>query len=176
MEEPKGLRQVLRPALPAMLDFDGEFTHKIDKKGRLFMPSSLLEEIKEKADQGHFRVMANRAEGCFDLYTESEYEVFRRSALGKEKTARGARLLRRYLGANTRKVKVDSQNRVLLPEELRSRITLEGEVMIVGCGTYIEIWDPKVYEIRALPEADHYYGAEADELRNPDYVPEEGEQ
>ena len=167
-----------------MIDFDGEFTHKIDKKGRVFMPSALLDEVATAVEKehvsaselGYFRVFANRAVGCFDLYTESEFQKFRRSALGKEKTAHGARLLRRFIGASTRKIKVDSQNRILLPDELRSRIALEGEVEIVGCGSYIEIWDAKVYAKTAFPEADSYYGSEASALRNPDYVPEEGEQ
>ena len=162
------------PAAP-MLDFEGEYAHKIDQKGRVFIPILLLDEITEPAEKGHFRVMVNRATGCFDLYTESEFEKFRRSALGKEKTAHGARLLRRYIGASTRRIKIDTQNRILLPEELRSRIDLGDEVLIVGCGTYIEIWNAKLYQEQAFPEADRYYGAEAAELRNPDYVPEEGE-
>ncbi|MHC4380068.1 MAG: division/cell wall cluster transcriptional repressor MraZ [Planctomycetota bacterium] len=158
-----------------MLDFDGEYTHKIDKKGRVFMPTALLDEVKEASERGHFHVMANKAVGCFDVFTESEFKKWRRSALSTEKTALGARLLRRYIGASTRKVKVDSQNRILLPEELRSRIKLEGEVLIIGLGNSIEIWDAKIYAETAFPEADEYFGAEAAALRNADYVPEEGE-
>ncbi len=163
-----------QPRIP-MPNFDGEYPHKIDSKGRLFVPSRILEEILEPADQGHFRVMVNKAEGCLDLHTESGYEAFRKSALSKERTARGARLLRRYLGANTRKIKIDAQNRILLPEDLRARICLGKEAILVGCGSYIEIWDAKIYQETAFPDADTYYGAEAAELRNPDYVPEEGE-
>jgi len=167
-----------------MIDFDGDSTHKIDKKGRIFMPSALLEEVDraiakkelDPSEGGYFRVFANRAVGCFDLYTESEFRKFRLTSLGKEKTAQGARLLRRFIGANTRRIKVDSQNRILLPEDLRSGLPLEGEVEIVGCGSYIEVWDAKTFLEKAMPEADNYYGIEAPALRNPDYVPEEGEQ
>lgn len=158
-----------------MGSFNGEFAHKIDAKGRIFVPRRILEEIDDPQQRSHFHVLVNKAEGCLDIYTASAFDQFTRSALAKQKTSRGARLLRRSLGANSRRIPLDAQGRILLPEELRERIQMGRDAMIVGSLSYFEIWDRKVYEQTALPNADEFFDAEAAEFRNPDYMPEEGE-
>jgi MraZ protein len=160
---------------PPMGTFNGEFEHKIDSKGRMFVPRRILEEIEEPAERNHFQVVVNKEEGCLDVFTESAYREYLRSALAKQKTARGARLLRRSLGANSRKVPLDTQGRILLPKELRERIELGEDAVLVGSLSYFEIWDRERYQAVALPEADEFYNAEAADFRNPDYEPMEGD-
>jgi MraZ protein len=159
-----------------MGSFNGEYAHKIDQKGRIFVPRRILEEIQDSNERNHFHVVVNKAEGCLDIYTASAFASFVDSAVAKQKTARAARLLRRSLGANSRKIPLDAQGRILLPEELRARIELGRDAMIVGSLNYFEIWDRKVYTETALPAADEFYDAEFATFRNPDYKPEEGEQ
>lgn len=163
------------PSASVMGTFNGEYEHKIDSKGRIFVPRRIVEEIEEPAERNHFQVVVNLEEGCLDVYTESAYREYLRVSLAKEKTARGARLLRRSLGANSRKVPLDTQGRVLLPKELRERIKLGADAVIVGSLSYFEIWDRSRYMNDALPEADDFFNAEVANFRNPDYEPMEGE-
>ncbi|MCP4093949.1 MAG: hypothetical protein GY747_10920 [Planctomycetes bacterium] len=159
-----------------MGSFNGEFAHKIDTKGRIFVPRRILEEIEDPTERNHFHVVVNKADGCLVIYTSSAFDAFIKGAVAKQKTARNAQLLRRSLGANSRRIPLDAQGRILLPEELRARIEMGRDAMIVGSLTYFEIWDRKVYEEMALPAADEFFDAEAATFRNPDYVPEEGGQ
>jgi len=92
--------------------------------------------------------------------------------LRNEKNASRAKKLRRSLGANSRKLKVDAQGRVLLPEELRSRIDLSGEAMIVGALSYFEIWNRTKYE-SGLVDADDYFNSATGDMTSPDYQPTE---
>jgi len=156
--------------------FNGEFEHKIDPKGRVFVPRRLMEGIEHKeSEQDHFQVVVNKEEGCLVVYTESGYRDLLRSALAHQKTAQGARLLRRSLGANSRKVPLDSQGRMLLPKELRERIELGDDVMIVGSIRYFEIWDRQRFAEQVLPAADEFYLAASPNFFNPDFEPMEGE-
>jgi len=157
-----------------MTSFNGEFEHKIDQKGRIFVPRRFLEEIEELSERNHFHVVVNKADGCLVIYTASAFAVYVGSAVAKQKTAKGAQLLRRSLGANSRKIALDAQGRLLLPDELRARIELGRDAMIVGSLSYFEIWDRKIYQETALPAADDFFNTEAADFPNPDYVPEEG--
>ena len=158
-----------------MGSFNGEFAHKIDSKGRIFVPRRILEEIEDPGERNHFTVVVDKAEGCLVIYTASGFADYISSAIAKQKTSRGARFLRRSIGANSRRIPLDAQGRILLPEELRARIEMGRDAMIVGGLSYFEIWDQKVYKEIALPKADEFYEAEVADFRNPDYVPEEGE-
>jgi len=64
--------------------FNGEYEHKIDPKGRVFVPRRLLEGIENKEQQDHFQVVVNKEEGCLVVYTESGYHALLRSALAKQ--------------------------------------------------------------------------------------------
>jgi len=64
---------------------------------------------------------------------------------------------------------------MLLPKELRDRISLGDDVIIAGGIRYFEIWDRQRFEQQALPEADEFYLAESPNFLNTDFEPMEGE-
>ena len=53
-------------------------------------------------------------------------------------------------------LELDRQGRVLVPQMLRESASIEGRVALVGCGDYIEIWDPARWsrELSAVAEDD----------------------
>ena len=64
-----------------------------------------------------------------------------------------------FLG-NAIDVEMDSSGRVLISPELRRAAILEKDVMMLGMGTHLEIWDAAAYErheaetlAQGLPEA-----------------------
>ena len=149
--------------------FNGEFEHKIDVKGRVFVPRRILEEIQDPAERNHFHVVVNE-EGCLDVHTESGFRSFVREALASQRTAQGARLVKRRLGAFSRRILLDAQGRLTLPEELRQKIQLGSEAMVVGSITYFEIWDREVYRDQALPKAEAYYQSEEPNFVSGDFL------
>jgi MraZ protein len=43
-------------------------------------------------------------------------------------------------------VEPDKQGRILLPQKLRTHAHIEKNVVLLGVGARIEIWDPETYE------------------------------
>ena len=54
-----------------------------------------------------------------------------------------ARLLRRLIFSNAYPVEVDKVGRILMPQNLRQFIGLDGEAIIAGQGEYFEVWTSK---------------------------------
>lgn len=157
-----------------MAYFNGEFAHKIDQKGRVFVPRGFMDAIDDPHERESFECVINSIDGCLEIYTAREFAKYIEANLRNEKNALRAKKLRRSLGANSRKLKVDAQGRVLLPEELRLRISLSGEAMIVGALSYFEIWDRAKYE-GGLVDADDYFNSATGDMTSPDYQPTEND-
>ena len=56
---------------------------------------------------------------------------------------RDARDLRRLVFAGAVDVVPDTQGRFVIPQSLREYAGLDGQVVIAGCDTYIELWNPE---------------------------------
>ena len=151
-----------------MVHFNGEFTHKIDSKGRVFIPRTFIDAIELTSEKASFECFINTVEGCFEIYTPSAFSKYVEKTLSTEKDAMRAKKIRRLLGANSRKLKVDSQGRILLPEELRQRINLESEVTLNGAMSYFEIWDSKRYA-EVYSESQAFFDEATEDMTSPDY-------
>ena len=125
----------------------GNFNHKIDAKGRLFIPSTLRDDL------GEVFYVTISDENCLNAFSSESWELF----LEKNK-ARPIREQRRFrmLFSNAAKCELDSQGRFPLPQKLRDRIGLIKDVTVVGAGTFVQLWEPEVYkqiaELEAKPE------------------------
>ncbi len=52
----------------------------------------------------------------------------------------------RQILANSNEVEIDKAKRILLPTNLKEMSSIKKDVMIIGVGNKIEIWDIKAYE------------------------------
>ncbi|MBE5758985.1 MAG: division/cell wall cluster transcriptional repressor MraZ [Clostridiales bacterium] len=115
----------------------GEFQHSVDKKGRVFMPAKLREELGEK-------FIATRGIGkCLfvfpmDMWNEL-YEKLRQLPL----TDKGAQQFTRMLFASATECEPDKQGRILLPQRLREYAGIDEEATVIGVMTRVEIWSPE---------------------------------
>jgi MraZ protein len=119
--------------------FLGQYQHSLDEKGRLTIPARFRELLEEGAyvTQGFDRNLMIMTNAYFK-------EVYDRLAEMNIADA-SARLLRRLILANAYQVEVDKAGRILLPQNLRTFIGLNGEAVIVGQGEYFEVWSPAVW-------------------------------
>src|SRR4030095_16726252 len=53
-----------------------------------------------------------------------------------------ARLLRRLILSNAYPAEVDKVGRILVPQNLRHVLALDGEAIVAGQGDYFEVWSP----------------------------------
>jgi len=108
------------------------FEHKVDARGRVFIPSSLREELGES-----FHVIILN-EDCINAYSD---ESWRRFMDKVESLSIRKQPKMRPIFANASKCELDSQGRFLLPQKLRERVGINKDVTVVGVGTLVQIWD-----------------------------------
>jgi MraZ protein len=135
--------------------FWGEYSHHLDKKGRLIIPARYRSYLSEGA------VLTRGIDHNLVVYPEEAWQVVSEQLNRIPITHRAARGLRRLLFSGAVELSLDRQGRVLVPSYLRDYASLDGEVLIVGMETFLEIWHPENWR-RAL-EGVSTTLAEADE-------------
>ena len=117
----------------------GKFTHNVDPKGRLFVPSKLREELGES-----FYLMIG-LENSLLVFPEDKWEQVMERFNAARLSDSGAK---RYILANVAKCEPDKQGRFVVPPTLRSYANLNGDVTFLGQGDHAEIWDAEAYEAK----------------------------
>jgi MraZ protein len=119
--------------------FLGQFQHNLDDKGRLMIPARFRELLAAGAfiTQGFDKCLMVMT----DVYFKEVYD--RISAMNLADPM--ARLLRRLILSNAYPVEADKVGRILIPQNLRQVITLEGEAIVAGQGEYFEVWTPAAW-------------------------------
>ena len=115
--------------------FIGEYEHSVDAKGRVIMPAKLREDIGEKF------IVTKGLDGCLFAYSISEWTNFEEKLKTLPLTNKNARDFVRFFLSGAVECEIDKQGRFLIPGNLREYATLEKEIIIIGVGTRIEIWN-----------------------------------
>jgi MraZ protein len=143
--------------------FTGKFEHKVDQKGRVFVPKRLLASMGEAELSSLRFVVTLGLDSCLYLFTR---EGFREHLAGLKKAAFGKpeyRAVMRGIGALSQEQGLDAQGRLLLPEELRERVGIRKNAIVVGAIEHIEIWDAERFTSEAAPEAEQTYLKQAEQ-------------
>ena len=123
----------------------GKYSHSIDAKNRLIIPSKIKEQL------GDTITILRGSDKCLTLYSAEEWENYARKISELPKTQ--VRALTRYLYSNSIEVQPDSQGRVMLPAEMVKYAEITKNIITVGCGKYAEIWSEEVWNEQNLEEA-----------------------
>ncbi|MFM1515018.1 division/cell wall cluster transcriptional repressor MraZ [Helcococcus ovis] len=118
----------------------GEYTHSIDDKGRVIMPSKFREELGVKF------YVTKGMEGCIFVYDEVEWKRLEEKTKNLKLTSKKARQFERLFYAPARELEFDKQGRFVIPQNLRDYAKIEKEASIIGVSSRIEIWDKNKYE------------------------------
>ena len=145
-----------------MSSFIGEYTCKVDVKGRLSFPSAFKRQLDEKA-LSRFVVKSDIFENCLILYPYDEWEI-QVSRLRKKINPykREHNNFLRGFFKGTAEVVLDSNNRLLIPKKLMELITQGKEVVLFGQDGKIEIWDKEKYE--QLDDSNDDFASSAEKL------------
>ena len=112
------------------------YEHKIDAKGRLFIPSGLRDDL------GEVFYMIITDEECLTAYSNESWERFLDKA--RAMPMRQQRRMRPFF-SNAAKCELDSQGRFMIPQRFRDRAKLKKDVTVVGLGTCIQLWDTETF-------------------------------
>lgn len=114
--------------------FMGEYSHTIDTKGRLIIPSKFREEL------GETFVVTKGLDGCLFVFSDEEWKAFEIKLKSLPLTNKNARQFARFFVAGAMPCELDKQGRILLPATLREFAGLEKDVVLTGMLNRIEIW------------------------------------
>ena len=124
--------------------FTGEFECKMDAKGRLSLPSKVKSKLPEVS--GNQLVLSLGLEPCLVVYPLVEYrKIYSRIASMNEFNEEFRRLQRNFFRRIT-EVELDGAGRILVPKTMTKYAKLQKEVILVGMGNRMELWDSTVYE------------------------------
>ena len=120
--------------------FRGHYEYTLDAKNRLTIPA------KFRAPLSGGVVLAKSIEPCVGIWTEAGWEKFTERAMGsRDPFSSGARRLERYFHAGSYDAQLDSAGRIMLPPSLIEHAQLRKDLVVIGNGESIEVWDPKAW-------------------------------
>ena len=104
------------------------------------MPAKLREDIGEKF------IVTKGLDGCLFAYSETEWNNFEEKLKTLPLTNKNARDFVRFFLSGAVECEIDKQGRFLIPNNLRQYAVLEKEIIIIGVGTRIEIWNKEEWK------------------------------
>ncbi len=135
-----------------MSTFIGEYTCKVDSKGRILFPSALKKQMKQGA-QDRFVVKKDIFDRCLVLYTMEEWDrqnELIRSRLNPYNKEHNIFLRNFYRGAA--EIVLDGNNRMLIPKRLLQAAGIGTTAVLAGMDSKIEIWSEEAYGAVAASE------------------------
>lgn len=122
----------------------GEYSCKLDAKGRLSLPAGLKRQLPE-AGQAEF-VLKRGFEKCLELYPLSVWEQQLEQIQRKNPFEQKTRDFIRLFTNGAQPIELDESSRVLISKRLMDYAGIDKDVSLVCQINYVEIWDEKTYE------------------------------
>ena len=122
--------------------FLSSYTHSLDDKGRLTLPSKYRAELAEGV------VISIGIDPCLWVLPLSKWQSLADRISAMSNANPEVRDFSRLMFANAMDAVPDRQGRVLLPTNLREYAKLDGESVIAGVNNRIEIWNPELWSKR----------------------------
>ena len=113
--------------------FSGMSVHSVDAKGRIVLPQRFREALGEEFD------VTNGVSINIQIMSVEEFNRLKDQI--RELPAKSALALQYVLLSAATLVSPNSQGRIQLPQKLREDSAIEGEAVVVGMDTRIEVWN-----------------------------------
>jgi transcriptional regulator MraZ len=121
-----------------VVPFRGTFDHTLDAKNRLTVPARYRAALSD----GVVMAMPLDLKPCVGVWRPEEYESYTRRALA-ELPPLSTRLneLERFFYGSSHDAELDAAGRIMIPNSLRESGSLSKDVIVVGVGDRLELWD-----------------------------------
>lgn len=139
--------------------FLGEYRHNVDAKGRLAIPARFRSGLAEGL------VITRGLDPCLHIYPKSQWLPLAERLSELPVSEPAVRALRRNFFTGAFSCDMDKQGRIVLPQALREYAGLDGDVVIAGLNTYIEVWAANRWQ-QELPRIESGVSSLAEQLSN----------
>jgi len=125
-----------------VVPFRGTYDHTLDAKNRLTVPARYRAALAE----GVVMAMPVDLKPCVGVWRPAEYETYTRRALA-DLPPLSSRLteLERFFYGSSQDAELDAAGRIMIPSSLREEAHLAKDVVVVGVGDRLELWDKSVW-------------------------------
>lgn len=137
--------------------FLGDFRPKLDDKGRLLLPA----KYRSALDDG--LVITRGQKNCLFVFPTAEFtDMYQRLLTTQRGGKQHQDFIRLFLaGANDQEL--DKQGRLSIPARLRRYAGLDRDVVVIGQGSRLEVWDAEKWD-NYVQEMDAGFAAIAEEV------------
>jgi len=119
----------------------GEFRHTLDDRGRVAIPVRFRGRLAPGA------TISRWLDGCLGLFPQDVWNELATKLQALPVTSTRGREFGRFMSSGAVEVELDRQGRVLIPGYLREYAGIgEGEVVVVGALSRLELWAPSAWE------------------------------
>ncbi len=115
--------------------FFGEFTYRVDEKGRVPIPPKFRGELSDGV------VLTTGIENCLNAYPIAEWTKLADTLTTGPVTRSKLRRLNRAIFAAAFSLNLDGQGRLALPPQLREYAEIKDEAVVAGVNKYFELWN-----------------------------------
>jgi len=129
----------------------GEYTHTVDPKKRLSLPSKFRKELGKKV------VLTRGLDNCIFVYTLSDWNKISEKLGTLSMGQSGSRAFNRFMLSGATEADIDGAGRILIPDFLKDFAGIKSRVVLAGVYNRVEIWNEKnwtEYKRRIEKEAD----------------------
>ena len=116
----------------------------MDAKGRLTLPSKVKTRLPEVS--GNQLILSQGLEPCLVLYPMVEYRKIYSRIASMNEFNEEFRMLQRNFFRRISEVELDKAGRLLIPKSLMRYANIERDVILVGMGNRMELWDQTEYD------------------------------
>lgn len=118
----------------------GQYSHTIDDKKRLSLPSKWKSVFAKKV------VVTRGLDTCLFVYTTKEWEKIAQKLSETSMGSKDARDLNRFFLSGAVEIDIDSAGRVLIPDYLKDFAKLKEKIIFAGLYKRAEIWNEVEWE------------------------------
>lgn len=119
--------------------FIGQYSHSIDPKKRLAVPSKFRKQLGIKV------VITRGIDNCLFVYPIKDWNELAEKLSKLPISKSNTRAFSRLMLAGAMDIEIDSQGRILIPDYLKEYAALKDKVIIAGLFNRLEIWDEEAW-------------------------------
>ncbi len=117
----------------------GEFRGRTDKQGRIVIPAKLRGSLSNKGNGDVY--ITKGLENCLFIFSAKAWKNQSTKLKDLPFTKGNPRTFTRLFFSGAFQSHMDKQGRILVPSNLLSYADIKENIVIIGAGTRIELWD-----------------------------------
>lgn len=120
----------------------GTYPRTLDDKSRLSLPK----KVRDVLGNPSVLFVSPGQDGCLALFSQESLERLAYNLDRQHATDAEVGAFRRMYFAQTETVDVDRAGRILIPDRLLDSSDLEDDLVLLGVGDHVELWNAKAWQ------------------------------